>query len=616
MTMLSFNHFKSEEDAFYQCQMSDPDNDPHEVTVQSLRTGWTRNTAEENPDPPEARYTDSNHPFYVVDMFNNGTNNSFGVFGCNATKDGKKETIISTIRMRSDAVIVPTNDLFTQTVSINDRNVSIKMMSTSNEVSVHMLRWRKNTFFWGQPHFGVNSFTIDGPVQLYHAGIYECHVAGDRFLAKHGLNLLKVRACPSTRWGPPDCEGVCESCYNGGICDENTGDCVCAPGFRGENCLEACGGNRYGYACEHRCSYKRSDRKSKCEGILFCLVHPYGCRCNTGFRGLDCETECEEGIYGASCLESCHCASGACSRYTGECEGVDTSCDPGWTGEFCQECIEGYFGTACDQKCHCLSDKCNRESGLCQTGGCLPQWADLFPPYSCQTGLESANYTRGNPNVAVQVNCTVVQGPGGDLTGFDVVLSRCNDDLDVINITLNETFRTQTKVTGIFSVRDLDQGADLYCQLREKSNARVVAVLAVNVELYALPALSSAPTEVTVTNSSVTIQWPSWDENTDVGDPPIVGYIPYYRKQGDDIWIPESYVPIGDQLQFTFNNLDLDTYYSFSVAAVREGEGGEGSRSPPFEVKTLCATPSNGPKDVVSSIAGERQEFVEISWKV
>ncbi|KAJ8040191.1 Immunoglobulin superfamily member 22 [Holothuria leucospilota] len=105
----------------------------------------------------------------------------------------------------------------------------------------------------------------------------------------------------------------------------------------------------------------------------------------------------------------------------------------------------------------------------------------------------------------------------------------------------------------------------------------------------ALPALSSPPTEVTLTNSSVTIQWPSWDENTDVGDPPIVGYIPYYRKQGDNIWIPESHVPKGDQLQFTFNNLDSDTYYSFSVAAVREGEGGEGSRSPPFEVKTLCA---------------------------
>lgn len=99
-------------------------------------------------------------------------------------------------------------------------------------------------------------------------------------------------------------------------------------------------------------------------------------------------------------------------------------------------------------------------------------------------GLESANYTRVNTNVAVQVNCTVVQGPGGDLTGFDVVLSRSNDDHDVFNITLNETFRTDTKVIGIFTVRNLDQDADLYCQLRDKSNARAVAVLTVNIDLY------------------------------------------------------------------------------------------------------------------------------------
>ncbi|KAJ8040198.1 Angiopoietin-1 receptor [Holothuria leucospilota] len=295
MTMLSLNHFKSEVDHHYQCRVSPTDNDPNEVTVESLRTGWTRDTAAENPDPPDAYYTTNSRPYYRVDMYNNNNNDGFGVFGCKASKDGKKETVISTTRMRSDADIVPRNDLFTQTVSIGDKDVTISMNITTEEFLVNELRWRNNTNLWDgsmpgtDPNFGADTFTFDEPIQLYHTGIYECHRQGDRASAKHGLNLLIVRACPSTRWGPPDCEGVCDSCYNGGICDENTGRCVCAPGFRGENCLTACGGNRMGYDCEQRCAYS-GDRKDRCRGFLFCLVHPLGCRCNTGFRGLDCDT--------------------------------------------------------------------------------------------------------------------------------------------------------------------------------------------------------------------------------------------------------------------------------------------------------------------------------------
>lgn len=104
MTLLSINHVKSEVDrnSHYQCRMSPPDDDPNVVTVESLRTGWTRNTEEENPDPADAEYQSGAYPYYRVDIPNNGNNDAFGVFGCKATKDGKEETIISTTRMRSD----------------------------------------------------------------------------------------------------------------------------------------------------------------------------------------------------------------------------------------------------------------------------------------------------------------------------------------------------------------------------------------------------------------------------------------------------------------------------------------------------------------------------------
>ncbi|XP_038066567.1 tyrosine-protein kinase receptor Tie-1-like [Patiria miniata] len=52
-----------------------------------------------------------------------------------------------------------------------------------------------------------------------------------------GMIRLIVRGCVAGKWGPPDCKGVCDLCYNGGVCDDETGDCICPPGFSEPNCL-------------------------------------------------------------------------------------------------------------------------------------------------------------------------------------------------------------------------------------------------------------------------------------------------------------------------------------------------------------------------------------------
>ena len=57
------------------------------------------------------------------------------------------------------------------------------------------------------------------------------------------MTLIIVKTCvPSTEcshdmWGPASCANLCDNCYNGGICDDKTGECVCRPGFMGTNCL-------------------------------------------------------------------------------------------------------------------------------------------------------------------------------------------------------------------------------------------------------------------------------------------------------------------------------------------------------------------------------------------
>ncbi|XP_071841590.1 uncharacterized protein [Apostichopus japonicus] len=103
-----------------------------------------------------------------------------------------------------------------------------------------------------------------------------------------------------------------------------------------------------------------------------------------------------------------------------------------------------------------------------------------------------------------------------------------------------------------------------------------------------LPSISEPPTQLTRTTTSVTITWRPWDEETDVGDPPVVAYIPYYKMDPSQDWMSGSRIQADQTLEYTASSLESDRNYTFSVAAVREGEGGEGPRGPPVTIKTLC----------------------------
>ncbi|KAJ8040914.1 Receptor-type tyrosine-protein phosphatase alpha [Holothuria leucospilota] len=615
MTLLGLKPFRSEVDSNYQCYTKPRRLESGGASLESFRTGWTRDTASDNPPPPSPVYQHANtFRHYKIPLTNNYNNNGFGVFGCRINRSGQLQNVnISTVRMRSNAYITPGNELVTQTVNIGDKGINITMniQSTSNGQD---LTWRHNndTIAEMQRTSNTTTFSIGGPIQLNHSGIYECHVDGERHLARHGLNLLLVRACPTGRWGPPNCTGVCDSCYNGGICDEYNGTCVCPPGFMGDNCLTACGGNRYGHTCEIKCS--SDDSAEKCEGHQFCLVHPYGCRCNTGWKGLACNKGCDQNSFGASCLQSCHCVSNRCDRYRGTCTGSNTRCKTGWTGDNCQECVGNFFGTNCSLECHCKKDKCNIETGLCKPGGCLPQWVDLYPPYSCQTGLQNITYPtlKVNRGASAKVICTAVKGLEGDLTNLDLVLSREEDNLQHSNITIGKSEEDGSTKLRYFTVANVQRGDMFYCQLRDRNGSKL-AVLGHNdfFDVYDLPELKNPPTNLSIGSSSVIIKWLAWDNTKDTGDPPVVGYLPYYKRTEEDDWLPGSKLS-SETLMYTFNRLDPDTNYSFSVAAIRDGDGGEGPKSPQLNVSTICKVPPS-PENLKTET---ENNLVKISWQI
>ncbi|KAI8424350.1 hypothetical protein MSG28_002890 [Choristoneura fumiferana] len=128
--------------------------------------------------------------------------------------------------------------------------------------------------------------------------------------------------CAPGQYGA-DCSSRCP-CVNNSSCDAQTGRCVCAAGWTGEDCSQPCPPGTYGASCSQRCA----------DG-------PDGaCQCLPGWRGAACETACEPGWWGAGCSSPCRCARQApCRANDGYCR-----CPPGYTGAYCTQLGESHAG--------------------------------------------------------------------------------------------------------------------------------------------------------------------------------------------------------------------------------------------------------------------------------
>ncbi|KAJ8040643.1 Tyrosine-protein kinase receptor Tie-1 [Holothuria leucospilota] len=654
MTVMSFKPQNSESTVaplpHYECYLGAEDGD---ATVSSSRPYRTRNTNEPQPSSP-VPLMDTNLPTntaaYSVSL-DTDNDNSFGVFTCNASKDGRQNSTIFTIFLRSNGYIVPSDERFTKTVSVGDEGVNIDMTVVDDTdiprdppKSENLdIRWRINGSNsvdvigkGGADFLGVDftQFSSQG-IKVNDEGVYEAHGNGRRN-ARHVLQRLIVRSCEAGKWGPPRCIGICDNCYNGGICDDETGRCICPPGFMGENCLTACGGNKFGYSCEFQCDYEGN---TDCIGRQFCLLDPYGCTCNTGYKDLDCMTNCEDATYGAGCLRQCHCddGRGGCGRFTGVC--FSGRCQNGWSGtncqipddcptgyfgsdctekclcmnneacdkdtgecingqctpgsakpmgsERCQECADGFYGDSCSEECHCESDACDKATGEC-VGCCKPQWLNTTDGNTCQTGLEGSGFLKVNSGQSTSVKCDTSRSI---VTTYRTELSRERDSLvdsGIIRSNTSSGVNNQGSLISItdFIINNVSSRDIFYCVL--VSNTEPLAWLNTTFSAYELPVLNDPPTFHSRTNDSVTIRWRAWDAEKDVGDPPVVSYVTYYKEDTADMWVRGSDVPPNAPLEFTASDLKMDVNYTFAVSAVRDGNGGKGPRSPPLTVKTLC----------------------------
>ncbi|XP_071954250.1 angiopoietin-1 receptor-like [Antedon mediterranea] len=487
-------------------------------------------------------------------------NVGMGVYYCKIVNNGVT-SVVQTTRIRNDALITPKNSKNTITVNVGDDVTIIFITSLNSQLS-----WRKD----GSTPFNIGTekkMTFD-PVETSDAGVYEMYEDGNRTDLRHAFIKLIVRACPRHKWGPPDCTGDCEYCYNGGVCDDKTGFCTCAPGFKGPTCETECNFNRHGWNCENRCTSQNN--KYACRYYQFCLPDPYGCSCVTGYKGLKCNTGCSSDTFGADCAQTCHCKQGDCDRYTGIC--TNSSCAFPWTGSNCQKCQSGFYGENCDIECPC---ECYRLTGKCIEGTCDSNW--LEP--DCEVGILNTTFTSVNNGQRTTTSCSVYQNDAYDVQAMIIVT---NNDVTENITTVIDTNRDGQNITRAFSVI-ADADSTYTCVISRKGYS---VESDITTEIFRLPLYNGSLTILSITSSSITIEWTAWNNNTDDGDGPVVGYFLYHTQINMTNWKKTLYE---NSLSGTVNGLLWDTEYIFSVSAVRPGEGGEGPVGKgTVTAKTIC----------------------------
>ncbi|RVE65547.1 hypothetical protein OJAV_G00117580 [Oryzias javanicus] len=139
------------------------------------------------------------------------------------------------------------------------------------------------------------------------------------------------------------------------------------------------------------------------------LFNKFGCVCDLGWEGIQCETDADD-------CASQPCIHGSCKDYLA---GFECHCDPGYTGGICEENIDECEDHACEHGGTC-QDGINTYSCLCSKDYSGPRCQWTFPPIQCNTDVQCTNGGICNDGLW-GANCTCKPG----FTG-----SRCELEMD------------------------------------------------------------------------------------------------------------------------------------------------------------------------------------------
>eukprot|EP00057_Strongylocentrotus_purpuratus_P017366 XP_011671840.1 PREDICTED: receptor-type tyrosine-protein phosphatase mu-like [Strongylocentrotus purpuratus] len=263
------------------------------------------------------------------------------------------------------------------------------------------------------------------------------------------------------------------------------------------------------------------------------------------------------------------------------------------------ECEGGTFGLDCLQQCHCAPEACEKQRGLCK-GQCLDSW---IGPY-CQR-ISRLVPVRVNPYQPSTFTCYVEGIPLPDASSVDLRYTGSPDDRTGITRRSSTVLGSERAVVfDVDSVFPQEYGG-YQCTLYGN-----VSIPLITNATYVLPVIEKAPVIVSTTSTTVGLRWNAWSEEDDIGDPPLVGYDVYVKRNGD--WVTDQRVDQHTTSTLVIN-LKPETDYRFRVAAVRKGTGGTGPFLPSNTTTTRCGKPSASPTGLY--VAAIHPKELDLTWE-
>ncbi|KAI8508970.1 hypothetical protein Bbelb_128180 [Branchiostoma belcheri] len=536
-----------------------------------------------------------------------------GVFSCSGTKDGVTRKV-STVKILNTACVKPLS--YTHRATVGE-TLSIKVRTTTwCDVSTIRLRKVDGSREVTMPASVQDSeYSLDLPITSQQDdGIYSIDVGSWTSAWLTSYIRVIVTDCPSNSAGP-GCSTPCV-CYHGGWCDDS-GDCICPPGFTGENCELACASpDQYGQSCQWSCDV---DTGRTCRKSLICLPDPYGCECANGYKGFDCDTACDTNEYGPGCTNQCNCANGGTCNVTKGC-----LCTGDWRGPTCEEKkfriyvdpssvhITAAAQTTASVTCSChpwTTDDCGNHN---MTVSAPAAGNDVTLVQQSTRNDRQAVWTFTPPLRLgqIQLQCSVTYNAVDytyttaiDITGMApsiafnprdvdvnlgqnvIVMCGANGDPDPIrddftltksdNSVTHPATSTDLNATAVFSTFQLnavthDVDGQYICQVQ--TVAGDVRSQPMTIAVKDQPVALNQPTP-----SDVGLDYIQVNANIHpfTGDGPIEGITVRYRELPDGLWFSVSLA-----------GLKQDTDYNITVVLTRPGPGGTGREGPNNIIRT------------------------------